>query len=216
MIDISKLSTQDRKALMERLAAEEQAARQLREQEIEHYKQLVCRTVDESFPHLERISVEMSNNKRSIRDSFSAVVELKGELYGVRDGQRSHTFMNEDGTKRITLGCYVLDAYDDTVEEGIAKVRDCINAMAKDDSSRLLVDTVLKLLSKDSKGTLKASRVLQLQQLAEKNGDATLLEGVKIIRDAYRPIESKSYIKAEQKDHNGKWISIPLGMTEAD
>ena len=34
--------------------------------------------------------------------------------------QRSHTFTNSEGDKRITLGVYVTDGYRDTVEDGIA------------------------------------------------------------------------------------------------
>lgn len=109
----------------------------------------------------------------------------------------------------------MIDNYDDTVDAGIAKVKEYISSLARDEQSKILVETVLKLLSKDSKGTLKASRVLQLQQMAEKSGNADFIEGVRIIRDAYRPIESKSYVRAEYKSDSGAWVSVPLGMTEA-
>ena len=102
------------------------------------------------------------------------------------------------------------------MDAGIAKVKEYISSLARDEQSKILVETVLKLLSKDSKGTLKASRVLQLQQMAEKSGNADFIEGVRIIRDAYRPIESKSYVRAEYKSDSGAWVSVPLGMTEAD
>ena len=134
----------------------------------------------------------------------------------IRSSQRSHQFINSEGTRRITIGFNVIDNYDDTVDAGIAKVKEYISSLARDEQSKILVETVLKLLSKDSKGTLKASRVLQLQQMAEKSENADFIEGVRIIRDAYRPIESKSYVRAEYKSDSGAWVSVPLGMTEAD
>jgi len=79
----------------------------------------------------------------------------------------------------------------------------------------MLIETILKLLSKDKKGTLKPSRVLQLEQLGNQLGNEKFLEGVRIIKEAYKPLESKSYIRAEYKDETGSWVNVPLGMTEA-
>lgn len=44
------------------------------------------------------------------------------------------------------------------------------------------------LLSKDRKGNLKAQKVLELEKLAVKSGDEDFLDGIKIIKDAYRPV----------------------------
>ncbi|MGC8825367.1 MAG: DUF3164 family protein, partial [Bacteroidales bacterium] len=107
------------------------------------------------------------------------------------------------------------DAYRDTVNEGIAIVKEAIVGMAKDDDSRALVEAILKLLSKDQKGNLKASRVLQLRQLADRIGNERLIEGVKIIEESYQPQITKTFIRAEYKNESGAWVSIPLGMTEA-
>ena len=90
-----------------------------------------------------------------------------------------------------------------------------INSFAQDDRSRLLVDAIMKLLSRDTKGNLKASRVMQLRKLAAESGNAELIDGVEIIEKAYRPQVSKTFVRAEYRDEYGKWVSVPLGMTEA-
>ena len=61
-------------------------------------------------------------------DNFKTILEMKSELFKtkVRDDQRSHTFTNSAGDKRITLGVYVTDGYRDTVEEGISIVKEYI------------------------------------------------------------------------------------------
>lgn len=215
-IDLNGMTAEERAALLSDLQAAEAAEKEQREQDIAAYKSLVSDTVEDAFPKLEAISTELAERKGRVRGMFATVIRMKSDLYGVKDGQRSHQFMNAEGTQRITLGCHVIDNYDDTVDAGIEKVKEYINSLARDEQSQMLVDTVLKLLSKDGKGTLKASRVLQLQQLADRSGDAGFVEGVRIIRDAYRPIESKSYIRAEYKNDAGAWIAVPLGMTEAE
>ena len=68
---------------------------------------------------------------------------------------------------------------------------------------------------KDQKGNLKASRVLQLRQMADKINDERFTEGVEIIMDAYAPIPSKQFIRAFKKGDQGEWVAIPLSITDA-
>ena len=56
---------------------------------------------------------------------------------------------------------------------------------------------------------------MQLRKIADEIGAEQMLQGVKIIEEAYQPAISKQYIRAEVKDENGQWKSIPLGMTES-
>jgi hypothetical protein len=73
----------------------------------------------------------------------------------------------------------------------------------------------MRLLSRGKEGTLKASRVLQLRKMAEESGSERFIEGVRIIEESYRPVVSKTFVRAERKGKNGEWVNIPLGMTEA-
>ena len=56
---------------------------------------------------------------------------------------------------------------------------------------------------------------MQLVKMSEESGNEAFMDGVRIIRDAYKPVVSKYYIRAEFKGENGKWTNVPLGMTEA-
>lgn len=181
----------------------------------EMYKQMVDDEIEHSIPVLQSISENIRKSKQQVLDNFKTILELKGNLFKtIRDDQKSHTFTNSDGSKRITLGVYVTDGYRDTVEDGIAIVKEYIESLAKDEKTKSLVNMVLRLLSRDAKGTLKASRIVQLRKVAEESGDERFLEGVRIIEESYQPEVSKQFIRAEQKDRNGMWRTIPLGMTE--
>lgn len=194
----------------ERRAAEEKARA-----DREMYKQMVDDEIENSIPVLLTISENIKQSKQQVLDNFKTILELKASLFKtVRDDQKSHTFTNSEGTRRITLGVYVTDGYRDTVEDGIAIVKEYIESLAKDEKTKALVSMVLRLLSRDAKGTLKASRIVQLRKVAEQTGDDRFLEGVHIIEESYQPEVSKQFIRAEQKDANGMWRTIPLGMTE--
>lgn len=194
---------QERKARMERRKENRQA-----------YAQIVDEQVQLAIPELMSLSEQIKTVKNTVFSNFRAVLAMKEDVMSLTQaGQRSHTFTTSDGLMRLTLGVNTIDAYRDTVEDGIAMVRKYIESMAKDDNSRALVNAVLRLLSRDQKGTLKASRVLQLRKMAEDTGDETFIEGVKIIEESYQPSETKQYIRAEYKDDKG-WHVIPLSVTD--
>lgn len=193
--------------------AAEEKARADREQ----YRQLVDDEIERSIPVLEEISGRIKESKQRVMDNFKTILEMKGDLFKtkLKEDQRSHTFTNSKGNKRITLGVYVTDGYRDTVEDGIAIVKEYIESLAKDDKTRSLVSMVLRLLARDAKGTLKASRIVQLRKVAMEIGDDRFMEGVRIIEESYQPEVSKQFIRAEIKNENGMWKPIPLGMTES-
>lgn len=184
--------------------------------ERESYKQLVNDVLPGIFHKLVSLSNSMAAGKKEVFDSMSNLIAMKCELYGVKDGQQSHTFSTLEGNLRLTLGYHVTDNYDDTVNAGVEKVKAYLQSLANTPETQALVDMVNKLLSKDNAGNLKASRVLQLSQMAEKSGNAEFIDGVGIIREAYKPIPSKHYIRADYKDDESGWKSIPLGVTEVD
>ena len=199
-----------------RKSEEKRAAEAKARADREMYKQLVDDEIEKSIPVLLAVSEKIKQSKQQVLDNFKTILELKGNIFKtIRDDQKSHTFTNSEGSKRITLGVYVTDGYRDTVEDGIGIVKEYIESLAKDEKTKSLVSMVLRLLSRDAKGTLKASRIVQLRKVAEETGDSRFLEGVRIIEESYQPEVSKQFIRAEQKDVNGMWRSIPLGMTES-
>lgn len=214
-MDLNNLTSEQRKALALEALEAERAEQKKKETDRQTYKDMVSGKVDDIFPALEVISGKLAESKKHVYDEFAVALEMKRELYDIKDTQNSHSFMNLRGDRRITLGCNMVDSYDDTVNDGIAIVKEYISGLAKDDNSRILVDTVMKLLSRDQKGTLKPSRVMQLRQMADKSGNERFIEGVRIIDAAYKPSPSKTYVRAEIKDENGAWKTIPLGMTES-
>ena len=197
-----------------KLAKEKKAAEAKRKSDREAYTALVDETIAAVMPELTNISEAIAQKKTAAAEAFRGALEMKAELFGVKDDQQSHTFTNSEGTMRITIGHYMLDNYRDTVNEGIAMVKTYIESQARDDASRALVKAILRLLSRDEAGNLKASRVLQLQKMAEETGNERFIEGVRIIQESYQPTPSKDYIRAAVRDESGAWVPIPLSMTD--
>lgn len=216
MINLADLTPEQRKALAgEALKAEKEALTK-REDDRKAYKELVSEKVESLFPYLQSVSNQLSAAKQQVYDEFQAALEMKSDLYNISTDQNTHNFINAKADKRIILGACIKDDYDDTVNAGIKKVKDFISSLARDPESQMLVNSVLQLLARDQKGNLKASRVMQLRKMAETSGSDLFLDGVRIIEQAYCPVQSKTFVRAEFKTAAGVWVQIPLGMTEAN
>ena len=197
-------------------AQSEKNAKEQAKRDREAYRDLVDETIERTVPALMCLSQGIKDTKASVLNDFRNVIDMKADVLKLKkDGQRSDTFTNSKGDKRITIGVYTTDGYRDTVEDGIAIVKEYIEGLASDEKTKSLVKMVLRLLARDAQGTLKASRVVQLRKIAEEAGNERFMEGVQIIEEAYQPAISKQFIRAEVKNENGAWVSVPLGMTEA-
>ena len=212
-MDLSKLTNEEKEQLFASLKAEKQAAAEKKEQDRETYKKLKDETVSEVFRRLARMSKLMIGMKEMVFNRFDTVIELKDDLYKTKSDRQSDTFTTEDGGVTIKLGNRVYEGWDDTVEIGVQKVKAYLKTLAKDEESGNLVDTVMKLLSKDRKGNLKANKVLELQQMATKSRNEEFIEAIQIIRDAYRPVPSCQFIEVRYKDEKGNEVSLPLSMS---
>lgn len=195
-------------------AQQRKEARDKRNADSKAYKNLVNFQVESLFTHLEMVSQQIHAVKTNVYKSFQAAIELKTELYGSRVTENeSHRFTNEKNTLAITIGNNYKDEWDDTVTAGIDLAKQRVEELAVDDNSRALVKVVLQLLSKNAKGELKASKVLQLRKIAHEINDQKMLDAVEIIEKAHRPSVSATYIIAEKKNAQDKWVKIPLSAT---
>lgn len=211
-VEITAEELQEYKALKEQKAKEEARARAKQEREM--YRSLAEGAVEEMILRLRSTHEEMKRCKQGVLEAFRTLIETKEELIEGASQQRSHTFSNADSTARITIGYHQRDAWDTTVELGISKVEQYLQSLAKDENAEELVEMVRVLLAKDKLGNLQADKVLLLAQQADKSDNPIFKEGVSIIQEAYKPEKTKVYIRAEERNKEGKWVNLPLSMTE--
>lgn len=211
-INLDNLNADQLAQLEQQLEAKKKADKARIQADRDAYTELVDETVRDMVKRLQNLSSEMAAVKAEVFAAFDTIIKTKEELFKVKLDRKSDTFTTRDGQMSICLGYRTIDAYDDTVDAGIAKVQEFLKTMAKNDSSAALVATVVKLLSKNRKGDLKASRVLELQNLAEQYGNPDFTEGIRIIKNAYKPDKSGQFIKVTIKNDEGKEESLPLSI----
>lgn len=214
MVDLKNLTTEQKKALFEEIKKEEREKEKRKAEARETYKNLVAETVERNFKKLEGVSEMLSQVKKAVYEDFKTALEMKAELFGVKENQQTHTFTTAEGLT-ITIGHRVTDNFDDTVHAGIEKVKGYISKVTAGEKAEL-EELINLLLKKDKNGNLKASRVLELERIAEKINDEELKDGVQIIKEAYKPTKTSTFIEAYYKDEQGKKVYLPLSIVNAD
>ena len=127
-------------------AQAEKKAKEQAKRDREAYKELVDETIEEAIMRLQAVSHHIKTDKQNVLNDFRRVIDMKSEVLKLKkDGQRSDTFTNSAGDKRITVGVYVTDGYRDTVEDGIAIVKEYIEGLASDAKTQSLVKMVFRL-----------------------------------------------------------------------
>ena len=211
-INLDNLNADQLAQLEQQLKAKKDAEKARIQADRDAYTELVDETVRDMVKRLQNLSSEMAAVKAEVFAAFDSVIKTKEELFKVKLDRRSDTFTTRDGQMSIQLGYRTLDAYDDTVDAGIAKVKEYLATLAKDDNSAALVDTVMSLLAKNRKGELKASRVLELERLATKSGSPEFMDGINTIKAAYKPAKSGQFISVTIKNDEGKDENLPLSI----
>lgn len=215
-MDITKMTAAERAALREQLEAQERADSQKRQESIDAYKQMVDEFCADSFERMKKISELLRAEKERVFAAADLLIEQKEALFKTKSDRHSNQFTTSDGKVTVALGYRTTDGWDDTVNEGIAKVKEYLSSLAATEEGAKAVNIILKLLAKDKKGNMKASSMIQLEQEAAKNGNPLFVEGVQIIRDAYRPVDSCQFISVSYKDDNGVKHVLPLSLAAMD
>lgn len=215
-MDISRMTAAERAALREQLEAQDRADSQKRQESIDAYKQMVDEFCVEVFGRMKKVSDQLRTEKERVFGDAELLIKQKEQLFKVKQDRHSNQFTTSDGKYTVALGYRTNDGWDDTVNEGIAKVKEYLATLASTEDGARAVSIILKLLTKDKKGNLKASSMIQLEQEAAKNGDPLFIEGVQIIRDAYRPVDSCQFISVSYKDDNGVKHTLPLSLSSMD
>jgi hypothetical protein len=216
-MDLQNLSPEEKRKMLADLEADVKAEDARKRREKKAYEAMRDQTVRKMFKKLEKLSKMILDTKSEAFETFETILNLKRELYQVGDArwqsQQSHTFTTEDQKMSIIIGHNVIDRWDETVSAGVEFVNKWLNSLAKDDESAVLVDMIRDLMKPDKEGQLKANRVLELAKKADEIGNADLKEGVRIIRDAYRPAKTSTFLKAKYKDELGRDQWLPLSMS---
>jgi hypothetical protein len=210
MTTLKNLSPEEKELLKAEIKAEEKTKKSERVQ----YKELAS---DEVIKHTQSL-VELVNRMRDLKidifKSFQTLVASKGEVFDLKDTQKTHTFTSLDGKFRIIMGVRDISSWDGTEDAGVQKVKEYLGTLAKDAASGKLVKMIEAMLKPDKKGNLDPRRIIELSKIAEDAGDDNFTDGINIIMRAYSVVSSQVFLECMVRDEHNKWNNINKNFSE--
>lgn len=196
-IDISKLSPQERKALLAEATALQKQEKEKRKADRKAFKELSEEFVKQNINFL---TMHHEATERIIEDLFKeyeSVLQLKKEVYGTeREEQDSHTSTLTDGSASITIGWNVSIGFDGTESEGVKKIKGFITSLS-DDSEKVkklakMVNTFLRPNTKT--GMLNPAKIIELSKLRDEFNNDDFNDGLDIIFNAQIRRRNSMYV----------------------
>ena len=90
-----EMTEEERKEFEAYKKQKEEAEKKARiEKEKADYKKTVSELVEELFPRVQQVSKNIAGVKKEVYNTFMTVIDIKKELYNVKEGQNWHTFIN--------------------------------------------------------------------------------------------------------------------------
>ena len=215
-MDLDKLSASELAELEAKIEAKKRAEKQKREDDINAYKDAVDDFVRRVYDKLVPLSDALKEAKDTIFKEKDVIVDLKESLYNTKVDRHSNTFTTTDSKITLSMGFRTVDGWSDDVEAGIAMAKEYMMSLAQDENGAKQNKIIMELLSKDKKGNLKLSSLLQLEKHAKDFGDPLFIEAVRIIKDSYRPQETSQFISLTYRDDKGVKHTVPLSLSRMD
>jgi hypothetical protein len=196
-LDISKLSAEDKAALMAELENNAKAEKQKKKEDRKAFKELTADFVNGNIDKLINHNDITGILIEQLFKEYKAVETIKNDLYG-RSHQDNHTSTLPDGSASITIGHNVSIKFDGTESAGVEKIKNFIISLSDEDSSSKvkqlakMVDTFLKLNPKT--GMLNPSKIIELSKLRDDFLNEEFDDGLDIIFNAQIRTQNSMYV----------------------
>lgn len=215
-MDITTLTPEAKKELLNQLAQEEKNARRKKADDRAALKQMIDETVADIAPDCADFGIKQNEMVDSVFEKFAAIIALKKDIYGFDEKQASHTFTSRKGDGSITVGYNEVPGFDSTVDVGLQKIHAFISSLSKDDANRIKLEKLVSTLTKkNKKGELNPTKVIALSELKADMDDELFTEGVDIVVASQFKTRTTMYVRGwhRRQEENGREVTIAFSIT---
>lgn len=149
--------------------------------------------------------------KRRAFDDIEAFVQLSAEQYGVRLGGKKGnvTLMSFDGQYKMVRQIQETIRFDERLQAAKSLVDECLAdwIVGARDELRVIANDAFQV---DKEGNIRTGKVLSLRRW--RFDDERWQRAMQIISDAVHVVGSKAYVRAYERDAQGKYQPISLDM----
>jgi hypothetical protein len=210
--DITKMSAAELKAALKKKQADETAAAKAKRKA---YDTLRDEFIASVFSKFEAVQAELGAFKA---EAVKLGLELHDKMYEAygrekREGIDHYTLTSDDGTKKVVIQRDWLCRYDETVEVGIGMIKEVVRDKFEPRNKGMYA-VIDGLLLKGNEGDYDERMVAKLRKHADAfDNDPRFFEALDIITRAYKPVESRLYLRVYRKTEAGAWEDISVNWS---
>lgn len=183
-VDVTKMSAEERRALMEELAKQEKESKEQVKADKKAYKELSAQFVEQNIGKCLNVRKLMERVTDELFNDYQSILDLKISAYGDKvKGFASHTSTAPDGSESITVGWNTVITFDGTEEQGIEKIKNVMASLSGDDERvEILSEIINVFLGKNKKtGQLNPAKIIELNTMRDRINSEEFNEGLDII-----------------------------------
>lgn len=209
-IDITKLSTKQLEAYLDKRKKGEASRLEKEKKEYEAHRD---ETVFKIIKTVETLSEELSGFKKFCHiemDNQAKKLEGYGKIRSNSKGGFSVT--NSDDTMRVTRRRDTEPVWDERASKGTQLIKDFLgDTIKKRDVS--LYEILMSFLERNEKGDLEFARVMDLYKHEAKYQDERWVEGLRLIKESFSNHLKGFGYEFKVKGEDGKWTSLLLNFS---
>lgn len=213
-MNIKNLKPEERKQLMDQLAAEQRAERKEQNKKRSLYEKNREKRIQKAINGVMKIEKLMSDFK----DELSVMMEAQHvelDEFGLVPSKSKGGFsiVSKDGNFKITRSRDTDPKWDETAHKGVELVQEFLMEEGLESAKPGIFNLLMGLISKNEAGELEYSKVMQFIKQEAEFDAPKWREGLRLIKEGYSINFKKFGYQFYKKDKEGKFKAISINFS---
>ncbi|AIM38068.1 hypothetical protein KO02_16280 [Sphingobacterium sp. ML3W] len=214
MNDISRLTADERKALMAELAKEEKAEKKKRLNAKKKYESNKDTSIEELMEEAVELSLTIARFKKKAHAVMDIHREAINEYGGIRsNSQGGFTIENSQNNKRIMRRRDTDPSWDERANKAVEIIKDFLLSEGIKKTSGKIHPILMGFIQRNNNGDLEYAKVMELLEYEDTFQDPRWVKGLQLIKEGYSITFKKFGYEFKTKDKNGKWNRLELNFS---
>lgn len=214
MTDVSKLSVDERKALMAVLAKEEKAEKAKRLKEKKKYEAAKDTSIEELMEEARELALSVARFKTKMHTVMENHRESLNNYGGIRsNSQGGFTMTNSRKDLRITRRRDTDPSWDERANKAVELIKDFLLSEGIKKSAGRIHGILMGFIERNEQGDLEYAKVMELLKHEDTFQDPRWVKGLELIKEGYSIAFKKFSYEFKEKNAFDKWQRLELNFS---
>lgn len=214
MTDVSKLSADQRKALMAELAKEEKAEKAKRLKEKKKYEEKKDKAIEELMDEAKELALAVARFKNKMHTVMENHKETLNNYGGIRsNSQGGFTMTNSRNDLRITRRRDTDPSWDERANKAVELIKEFLLSEGIKKTAGRIHGILMGFIERNEQGDLEYAKVMELLKHEGTFQDPRWVKGLELIKESYSVTLKKFGYEFKEKNAFDKWQRLELNFS---